>query len=150
MKQLDVPAERGREALDVVMVGGDDLVPVVGEQYHRSIDHVGGSCSAEQPPGGPSQRIVEWANVNARQRLGESSLTRSPTPHLSDHASVGDGRVTVDHRRFQADPHSALVALQGDKRAAVKNDRHADFAVRPDGPLRPRTTVAPSRSARAC
>ncbi len=75
--------------------------------------------------------------------------------HLTADASVGERHVASQLRRLQARPHRSPVPLQGDERTGVEHECHPDAAFALRGALlaapvlRPRTTTASSRSARA-
>lgn len=129
MDQLDVASGRSREPFEILMVGRHDLVAVGCEQYDAGIDDIGQPRGTEEQPSGPTESLVDRADIDTTERLRQAGLAGAAAPHLPKHSGVGPREVPVELRRLQADPHLALVALQRDQCAGVENEAHADFAL---------------------
>ena len=130
MDQLDVASGCCRELFKILTVDRHDLVPVGCEQHDASIDDVSEPGGAEELPSRPTKWLIERADIDSAERLGQTDLTRAAAPHLSKHPGVGQREVSVELSSLQTDPHLAFIALQRDQGAAVENEAHADFALR--------------------
>ncbi len=137
-----MPSQRARELLEVVVIGRDDLVAVVSQEHHGSVDHVGAPCGRKELADGMSKWFVEGSQVDAGEGLGEASLTGAATPNLAEDACVGDGKLAFCLGTLETNPHRPLVSFERDECAAVEHERHADFALLPPERRPPRTTVA--------
>lgn len=130
MDQLDVASGSCRELFKILTVDRHDLVPVGCEQHDAGIDDVGEPGGAEELASRPAKWLIERADIDSAERLGQAGLTRAAAPRLSEHPGVGQREVPFELSGLQADPHLALIALQRDEGAAVENEAHADFALR--------------------
>ena len=97
---------------------------------------------------------VQGSDIDAGERLREQRLARAAsTPRLTDDTTVRHRNLARELRCFVAAPHRSVIALQRDQRPAVEHQLHAArWRGRPRPAARrcPRTTIADSRSARAC
>lgn len=112
------------------MVGRHDLVTIDGKQHDCSVDHVGEPSGAKELAGGPAEGLIEGTDVDPSERLRQAGLPRAPSPHLPEHARVGQWNVTVELRSLEASPHRPLIAVERNQGAAVENEAHADFVLR--------------------
>lgn len=87
---------RGRELFEVPTVDGHDLVSIRREQHHTGVNDVSEIDSAEEPPSGSTQWLVESANIDSSERLRQASLTRATAPHLPECPGVGDRELSID------------------------------------------------------
>lgn len=106
------------------------LVAVICEQDDGRVDDVGEARGRQKPPRGPPKRLVEGLDIYPSEGLRQTGLPRATAPHLPEHTSVCARRIPLKLSGFEPDPHGAFVALQRDERSAVKNEAHADFALR--------------------
>lgn len=148
MDQFDVTSGRSRELFEILTVVRHDLVAVDCEQHDAGIDDVSEPGCTEEQPSRPTKRLIEGADVDSTECLGQTGLARAAAPHLSKHSGVGHGDVSVELGGLQANPHPAFIALKRDEGAGVEDEAHADFALPVACRRRPRTTAASSRSAR--
>ena len=119
----------GRQVFEVVRVGRHDLVPVGGEQDHTGVNDVGEARGCQELSGGTTERLVEGADVDSLEGLGQPGLARAAAPHLAENPGMGEWEVTLELSSFEAHPHLPLVPLQCHQGAAVENEAHADFVV---------------------
>ena len=91
---------------------------------------------------------VTLIKLDPAERLRQTSLARTTSPDLSENASMGERKLARQLSRLEAYPHRSLVPLEGNQRATVEDEAHADCALRETCRPRPRTTVASARSAR--
>ncbi len=148
MDQLDMAARSCRQRLKIGTINGDDVVAVAREQDNGSVNDVGYASSAEQSPCSSTERLIKCDDLDAPERLGQTSLTRAAAPHLPKNSGMGDRNFTAYLRSLQPDPHLTFVAFQRHECSAVEHKGHADLVVRVVGRRWPRTTRAFSRSAR--
>lgn len=148
MDQLDVASRCFCERFEILKVDGHDLVPVTCEQHHAGVDDISQPGSGEELASGPTEWLIERADIDAPDRLRQSGLARAAAPHLPEDSGVGEREIPLEVCGLQTDPHVALVALERDQGTAIQDEAHADFALRVACRRRPRTTVALCRSAR--
>lgn len=60
----------GCECSEILVVGGDDLVPVDREQHDTGVDDLSEAGCSEKLPRCSPERLVQGADVGAFQRLG--------------------------------------------------------------------------------
>src|SRR5262249_61133272 len=83
------------ERLEIIRIGGDDVIPVRREQYKRGVDHVAASGYSQEFTRRAAQDIIERANLHSGQRCGEKGLTRaSASPGLSHDSAMRNRHVT--------------------------------------------------------
>lgn len=121
---------RFRQLPEIFTVDRHDLVPVGREQHDTSIDDVCKPGGTEELPNLPTERLIEYADIDPAEHLRQAGLTWPAAPHLSEDPGVGHREVSLELSGFQSDPHRAFVALQRDQGAAVEDEAHAVFAVR--------------------
>jgi hypothetical protein len=86
---FDVSAEMSGERAEILGIGRDDVVAVVGEHDDGRIHDVTRPRTAEQLAGCAPEVEIERPNVDSVERFREQRLARtSPAPHLTDHAAV--------------------------------------------------------------
>ncbi len=84
-----MPAGCPRERCDVIDIGREDVVAVVGKEDQSGVDDVSRSGRTEKQAGVPSEGFVKRVNIHARDDAGEVRLaTASAAPHLTDDAAV--------------------------------------------------------------
>lgn len=114
----------------ILVIFSHDLISVVSEQNHCRVDDVCEARGSEKSPGRPPERLVKRLDIDPAEGLRQAGLPRAAAPHLPEHTRVRTRKVAFKLSGLEADPHGAFVALQRDKRSAIKNEAHADFILR--------------------
>jgi len=76
--QFDVSAARRNQELEVLVVRGDDVAPVVRQERDGRVDDVGQAGGAEQLAGRPAERFVEGSDVDACESLRQRAASCVP------------------------------------------------------------------------
>ncbi|MFP5580175.1 MAG: hypothetical protein ACLGIZ_18345 [Acidimicrobiia bacterium] len=83
--------QSARQRLEVVVISRDDLIAILGQEHHGSVDHIRAARSRQEVTDRSSEGFVEGLHVDPAEGLGESGLTWSSTPHLAEDPGVRDG-----------------------------------------------------------
>lgn len=149
-EDLDVASRSSGEGLDVVRIGGRNVVSLPSEKNDSGINDVSPTTEPQKLTSRATESIVERPDFDGDERFGQQRLPRAKAaPGLSDYAAVRQRNVSGELRRFETAPHRAVAALDRNQRPAVENEAHAAPLRRPVRVAEgnpPRTTIAARRS----
>jgi len=104
---------RGRgEVAEIVDVGREDVVSVVGERHECCVDGILGTRGFEQHAGAATQLRIEGDDIDARQESRELYLASCPpAPNLRDNSAVRLGGAIRDELGLDERDDVPIMAL---------------------------------------
>ena len=120
--------EDGEEVMEVVTIRGQhcDIASACRtgrSEGERRVDDIRRRGLTAEQPGGAGQETVERHFVTVSQRPNEQHLTASVSPRLGDDPRGDVHRVTGVGRDAQHRPDGAVVAIECDQCAGIKDER---------------------------
>jgi hypothetical protein len=128
--QLHVHPGCADQGQQVARVGGEDVVPVLGEAHHGRVDGVRDARAGQQHPGAPAQGVIHGNDFHAVQQPGNRNRAASPaTPYLRDDRAIGERDASRHELVLHPGGNVAFTAFGGYEGAGVQ-DQHQSVPVR--------------------
>jgi hypothetical protein len=122
--QVHVPTGGGGQRAEVGGIAGEDLVTVLGQEDHGSIDHVVEARCCQQHPDVATHALVYWPDIDGGQEAGKVRLTTvSTSPHPPDDAPLLRGARSASRSRLICD-EIPVAPFDRDESAGIENDAH--------------------------
>jgi hypothetical protein len=119
--ELDVYARGQGERAQILDVGGENVVPVVGEGDERGIDGIDGARRFEQHARAATQLRINRSDLHARQEPGDLRLPSCPsTPDLRDDSAMCLGGAIQVELGFDERNDVSIMALDRKKGPGIE------------------------------